>query len=468
MSTQHPGNGSLPDSLVPRLLSALAAKGDAYVPRTKHQRNGRPDFTNRLILETSPYLLQHAHNPVNWYPWGAEAFAEAKTLGRPAFMSIGYATCHWCHVMEEESFEDIEIATFLNANYVCIKVDREERPDVDAVYMSALQRLKGGGGWPMSVWLNAEREPFFAGTYFPPRDGVRGAQRGFLSIVKDIHETFVKQPEHVADASAALVQAVKQDMEGNTPAATGNVPTGKAITNTLDYFRRAFDPTNGGVNRVPKFPSSLPVRLLLRYHRRTRDEKFLKMATLTLQKMAAGGMFDQVGGGFHRYSTDATWLVPHFEKMLYDNALLVVCYVEAFAHTKRGDFSRVVRQVLDYVLREMTAPEGGFFSATDADSEGEEGKFFVWSKSDVYDVLGDEAESFCAFYDITETGNFEGANIPHIDHPNEDTWNVFGAARAKLHAARAKRIPPLRDEKILAAWNGLMLSAFALAGRVLN
>jgi len=466
--TNLPGEPQLPEELAVHLQQALGAKGASYKPRTKHRQGQLPDFTNRLILETSPYLLQHAHNPVNWYPWGNEAFDDARRLGRPVFLSIGYATCHWCHVMEEESFEDVQIAAVLNQNYICIKVDREERPDVDAVYMSALQRLKGGGGWPMSVWLNAEREPFFAGTYFPPRDGVRGVQRGFLSMLRDIHDTFVKQPDHVKEASEALVEALKQDMEGSTPTSKGELPTAKAITNTLDYFRRSFDPEHGGLRRVPKFPSNLPVRLMLRYHRRTRDEKFLNMATLTLQKMAAGGMYDQVGGGFHRYSTDATWLVPHFEKMLYDNALLVVSYVEAFCQTKRRDFERVAREVLDYVLREMTSPEGGFYCATDADSEGEEGKFFVWSRAEVLAVLGTQGEEFCRYYDITDEGNFEGHNIPHADCPNEDTWQSLSTARAKLYEVRKQRLPPLLDDKILAAWNGLMLSAFSMAGRVFN
>ncbi|MDX2024159.1 MAG: thioredoxin domain-containing protein [Deltaproteobacteria bacterium] len=456
------------DAVVSNLAAALAAKGPDYVPRTKHVENGRPLYTNRLIHETSPYLLQHAHNPVNWYPWGAEAFDEAKRLGRPVFLSVGYATCHWCHVMEEESFEDGEIAAFLNEHYVCIKVDREERPDVDAVYMSALQRLKGGGGWPMSVWLTPAREPFYAGTYFPPRDGVRGVQRGFLSMLRDIADTFVNEPAHVNEAAVALVEAVKQSMEGQSPAKRGKLPSAKAITNTVDYVRRAFDPEHGGLRRVPKFPSNLPVRLLLRYHRRTRDERFLKMATLTLEKMAAGGIYDQLGGGFHRYSTDGVWLVPHFEKMLYDNALLVVSYVEAFAQTKRRDFERVAREVLDYVLREMTAPEGGFYSATDADSEGEEGRFFVWSLSEIEAALGADAAAFCAHYGVTAAGNFEGHNILSVPFPNEDTWAALAPARAKLYEIRQRRVPPLRDEKVLAAWNGLMLSAFAVAGRVFD
>ncbi|MEO8214204.1 MAG: DUF255 domain-containing protein, partial [Myxococcales bacterium] len=318
---------------------------------------GRPRFTNRLALETSPYLLQHAHNPVNWFPWGDEAFAEAARLSRPVFLSIGYSTCHWCHVMEEESFEDEEIATFLNMHYVSIKVDREERPDIDAVYMSAVQQLTGSGGWPMSVWLNAAREPFFGGTYFPPRDGARGVRHGFLSLLADLSQTFQRDPERVGKAAAALVEAVRRAMQGGAgaPAGSGTVagalPGREVIDGTVEFFKRSFDAVHGGVRRAPKFPSNVPVRLLLRHHHRTGDAEALNIATVTLEKMAAGGLYDQLAGGFHRYSTDARWLVPHFEKMLYDNALLVVAYAEAFQATGRGDFARDDRRQRRILLR---------------------------------------------------------------------------------------------------------------------
>jgi uncharacterized protein YyaL (SSP411 family) len=471
VATNHPGGPEMSESLVAELATALAARGAGYVPRTRHRDGARPRYTNRLVLQTSPYLLQHAHNPVNWYPWGEEAFADARRLGRPVFLSIGYSTCHWCHVMEEESFEDLEIATALNQQYICIKVDREERPDVDAVYMSAVQNLTGSGGWPMSVFLTADREPFFAGTYFPPRDGARGARHGFLTILRELHRTFSDNPDRVRQAATALVVRVKQDMEGGGAdggARSAGVVSPQAIVAAVDYYKRSFDKGHGGLRRAPKFPSNLPVRLLLRYHRRTGDGEALQMATLTLEKMAAGGIYDQVGGGFHRYSTDERWLVPHFEKMLYDNALLAVAYAEAYQVTKRPVLARVVRETLDYVLREMTAPQGGFYSATDADSEGEEGKYFVWSAAELRSLLAGDADRFIRHYGVTEGGNFEGHNILEVPNPDEAEHAALAGARKTLYDARSKRIPPLRDEKVLAAWNGLMISGLAVGGRVLD
>ena len=458
------------------LASRQAAPG-GYAPRTHHfvdDAHRAPRYTNRLVLETSPYLLQHAHNPVDWRPWGDEAFEEARRLGRPVFLSVGYATCHWCHVMEGESFEDEEIAAFMNAHYVCIKVDREERPDVDAVYMAAVQALTQSGGWPMSVWLTPDREPFFGGTYFPPRDGVRGARRGFLWLLGEVHRSYLEDRERVGRAAAALVAAVREQME--PPAAPdAGTPAATLVGDTVAVFERVFDAREGGLRRAPKFPSNLPIRLLLRHHRRTGDADALAMATLTLEKMAGGGMYDQIGGGFHRYSTDAEWLVPHFEKMLYDNALLAVAYAEAFQVTGRRDFARVARETLDYVVREMTAPEGGFFSATDADSVGpdgrsEEGRFFVWSEAELRAALGGgpETEAFLRHYGVTPEGNFEGANILHVARPDEAAWAAFTPQRAALYDLRARRPPPLRDEKILAAWNGLMISGLAVGGRVLD
>jgi uncharacterized protein len=484
-----PGAPAYDSALAAKLAAALEAKGPSYEPRTHHLVGRAPKYTNRLILETSPYLLQHAHNPVDWRPWGDEAFAEARRLNRPVFLSVGYSTCHWCHVMEAESFEDEEIARFMNEHYVCIKVDREERPDVDAIYMSAVQALTQSGGWPMSVWLTPAREPFFGGTYFPPRDGARGAQHGFLTVLRELAGTYAKDGDRVTRAAHALVEAVRKDMESG--GAAGARPSAAVIAETVTYFKRAFDTVEGGVRRAPKFPSNVPIRLLLRYHRRAGDADALHMATLTLEKMAGGGMYDQLGGGFHRYSTDARWLVPHFEKMLYDNALLAVAYAEAAQVTGRADFARVARETLDYVLREMTSPDGAFYSATDADSEGEEGKFFVWSQREIEEVLGDRAEAgsarrsehggpgdpprvpdltqrFLRYYGVTASGNFEGANILNAAHPDEAEWAALAPARAKLYAVRARRVPPLRDEKILAAWNGLMISGFAVAGRILD
>ena len=475
-----PGAEPFAPSLAARLAAAVEAFGPGYVPRTHHRDpSGRPRFTNRLALETSPYLLQHAHNPVNWFPWGDEAFAEARRLARPVFLSIGYSTCHWCHVMEAESFEDPEIATFLNLHYVAVKVDREERPDVDAVYMTAVQKLTGGGGWPMSMWLNANRQPFYGGTYFPPRDGARGTRHGFLTILGELAATFHREPERVAKAAEAVVQVVREDMQGGQSAAAGDMPGRDVIAATADYYRRAFDDVNGGVRRAPKFPSNIPVRLLLRQARRAGDNEALRMATVTLSKMAAGGMYDQLGGGFHRYSTDAVWLVPHFEKMLYDNALLVTAYAEAHQVTGRPELARVARETCDYVLREMTDGEGGFYSATDADSpdqagQMEEGAFFVWTAEELRRVLaeggisGPTSELFLRHYDVRPAGNREGQTILNVPAPDEATWALLTDARACLSRARARRAPPLRDEKILAAWNGLMISGLAVAGRVLD
>jgi uncharacterized protein YyaL (SSP411 family) len=425
-----------------------------------------PHFTNRLASETSPYLLQHAHNPVDWYPWGDEAFEVARRTGKPVFLSIGYSTCHWCHVMAEESFEDLEVARYLNEQYVAIKVDREERPDVDTIYMTAVQALTGAGGWPMSVWLDAERRPFYAGTYFPARDGDRGAHTGFLTILRELAEIYRAQPQRVAEAAQSITAAIRASMRGGEGGAA--VPGVELVDAAVQAYARAYDPTFGGVRGAPKFPATFPVRLLLRHYRRTRDAASLAMAEHTLEMMAAGGMHDQLAGGFHRYSTDGRWLVPHFEKMLYDNALLALAYADAWQITQRRDFARVLRTTLDYVLREMTAPDGGFFSATDADSEGEEGAFFLWTEQEIRMLLGTEADRFIGFYGVTGRGNFEGKNVLNVPTPDEDMWEALANARERLRVAREARPHPLRDEKILTAWNGLMISAFAVGGRVLG
>ncbi|HSN13505.1 MAG TPA: thioredoxin domain-containing protein [Anaeromyxobacteraceae bacterium] len=425
-----------------------------------------PRPANRLASETSPYLRQHAHNPVDWYPWGDEAFDVARRTGRPVFLSVGYSTCHWCHVMAEESFEDPEIAAVLNERFVAIKVDREERPDIDAVYMAATQALTGGGGWPMSVWLDHERRPFLAGTYFPPRDGERGALRGFLSVLRDVAEAWEKTPGRVESVAVRLADAVRVAL-GTVAEGTGRPPGVEALEAAFHASADAFDARHGGLVGAPKFPSSFPVRALLRYHRRSRDPKALAMAVRTLEAMAAGGIHDQLAGGFHRYSTDERWLVPHFEKMLYDNALLAVAYAEAWQVTRRPDFARVVRTTLDYLLRDLEAPDGGFCSATDADSEGEEGRYFIWTAEEIRRALGADAPRFEAFYGVTEEGNSQDESVLHVPRPDEAEWEALAGARARLLEVRARRPAPRRDEKRIAGWNGLAISALAFGGRVL-
>jgi uncharacterized protein YyaL (SSP411 family) len=453
-----PGAEPFSPELAERIAGALRARPPDAVPRTRHRDGTVPRFTNRLIFESSPYLQQHAHNPVNWYSWGDEAFAAARAANKPLFLSIGYSTCHWCHVMEEQSFEDLEIAQLLNERFIAIKVDREERPDVDTVYMTAVQALTGHGGWPMSVWLDADRRPFYTGTYFP--------RPAFAQVLERLSEIYAEDPGRVAEAATSITAAVQGAMAGAD--ASSDVPGTEALDAAVRFYAQVYDVVCGGVRGAPKFPSSLPVRLLLRQHRRTGDTEALAMAEHTLAMMAAGGMHDQLAGGFHRYSTDERWLVPHFEKMLYDNALLAVAYAEAWQVTGRADFARVLLTTLDYVLREMTSPDGAFYSATDADSEGEEGTFFLWTIDEIRQLLGPSAERFIAFYGVTAAGNFEGKNILYVPAPNEETWTALEHDRELLRHAREQRPHPLRDEKILTAWNGLMISALAIGGRLLD
>jgi uncharacterized protein YyaL (SSP411 family) len=479
-----PGAPPFPPELLKRFESRLREMGAGYRPRTRHLlADGRAKYTNRLFLSSSPYLLQHAHNPVNWYPWGDEAFEAAKRLGRPVLLSVGYSTCHWCHVMEEESFEDEEIARVMNESYIAIKVDREERPDVDAIYMSGVQALTGSGGWPMTVWLTPDRKPFYGGTYFPARDGDRGARTGFLTLLRRLRAIVDEQPDRVAQSAAALAESIRQRLA--PPAGGDGLPGDEVLRSAAAPYRERYDATHGGIQGAPKFPSSLPIRFLLRHHRRTGDRKSLEMAALTLEKMAAGGMYDQAGGGFHRYSTDARWLVPHFEKMLYDNALLTIAYLEGYQATGREDFARVAREILRYVERDMTSPQGGFYSATDADSlapggHREEGYFFTWTPAEIEAALGkDRARVVSSYYGVTARGNFEGRSILHVPRPLADVARelrldpvrlraILDKARESLYRDRAKRPPPLRDEKILTAWNGLMISAYARAALVLG
>jgi uncharacterized protein YyaL (SSP411 family) len=437
----------------------------------------QPPFTNRLLHETSPYLKQHAHNPVDWYPWGEEALRRARELDRPIFLSIGYSACHWCHVMEHESFEDPEVGRFLNEHFVSIKVDREERPDLDQLYMTAVQLLTGQGGWPMSMFLTPSLKPFYGGTYFPPDE--RHGRPSFKRVLESIIRAWQTQREQVEEQSGHVTEGVRQAVE--VEPAAGDL-TADLLQPVVASLRRIFDSTYGGFGQAPKFPHSMEIRLLLRLWRRFGDDEALRMATTTLDGMALGGMYDHLGGGFHRYSTDRRWLVPHFEKMLYDNALLTVAYLEAFQATGNPLYHVVVEETLGYVLREMTSPEGGFYSTQDADSEGEEGKFFVWSVGEVEEVLGVYlSAAFRPVYGVMKAeGNWEhGKNILHRTRPFDQDAQKLGlseselrerlnAAKLKLFDVRSRRVWPHRDEKMLTAWNGLMIAAFARAAQVLD
>jgi uncharacterized protein YyaL (SSP411 family) len=426
---------------------------------------------NRLIHESSLYLRQHARNPVDWYPWGPEALARARDLDRPIFLSIGYSACHWCHVMEHESFEDEATAELLNRHFVPIKVDREERPDLDTIYMTALQAMtQEGGGWPLSVWLTPDLHPFYAGTYFPPSN--RYGRPGFRTLLEAIAEAWKTRRDDITQQSAEVVRFLNQ----NQPAGGARELRPELLSNSARALQRIFDPRYGGFGRAPKFPHPMEIRLLLRVWKRFGDDTALHMVRHTLDRMAAGGIYDQMGGGFHRYSTDERWLVPHFEKMLYDNALLASAYVEAWQATGDPEYRRVASETLDYVLREMTDPAGAFYSTQDADCEGEEGKFYVWTRAEVEGVLGaEDARLFFAAYDITDAGNWEGHNIPNrprtwpevarsLGVPEDELRRRCREMADRLYQARAKRVWPGRDEKVLTAWNGLMIAAFAQAG----
>ncbi len=430
---------------------------------------------NRLAHESSPYLLQHANNPVDWHPWGEEALRKARTENKPIFLSIGYAACHWCHVMEHESFEDPETAELLNRHFVSIKVDREERPDLDAIYMDAVVGLTGNGGWPMSVWLTPDGVPFYAGTYFPktPRYGMPS----FKQVLTALAEAWDGDRARIEQTTASLLEFYQRESAILSRSASPLDPT--LFDAAVVALHNSFDAAQGGWGRAPKFPQPMTIEFLLRYDRQTGDTRARRMIDKTLTAMAEGGMYDQLGGGFHRYSTDARWLVPHFEKMLYDNSQLARVYLHAWQLTGAPLYRRIATETLDYVAREMTHPAGGFYSTQDADSEGEEGKFFVWSHDEIQRVLGADAALFCAAYDVTPAGNWEGHNILHVAGSVEQIAQKHGVdvptlegilaeARRKLFAAREQRIKPGRDEKVLTAWNGLMLAAFAEAARALG
>ena len=475
MSRLPPGASARDDELQARLDAATGAAP----ARTRHLDDaGRPVFVNRLVEAASPYLLQHAHNPVDWWPWGDAAFAEARRRDVPVFLSVGYATCHWCHVMEHESFEDLAVAERLNADFVPVKVDREARPDVDGIYMMAVQALTGQGGWPMSVWLDpASREPFFAGTYFPPDD--RWGRPGFPTLLARITELWADDREKVLAQGREIAQAVRAEL--SLPSADTPVrPDVSALDAAAAYYHHAFDAERGGFGGAPKFPRPDVLRLLLRHHRRTGEAWALAAVETTLDAMHQGGIYDHLGGGFARYATDADWRVPHFEKMLYDNALLVPAYLEAFQATGAVRHAEVAREVLAFVDREMSTAEGAFVSAFDADSEGEEGRYYLWTPEEIDAVVGPErGELVRACYGVTEAGDLEGRSVLHLAEPTEQVaerlgvqeavlLEVLAEARPLLLAARARRERPLIDDKVLTGWNGLMISAFAQAARVLR
>lgn len=430
---------------------------------------------NRLLTETSPYLQQHAFNPVDWFPWGVEAFEKAQRECKPIFLSVGYSACHWCHVMERESFENEEIARLLNEHYISIKVDREERPDVDQIYMSAVQLITRRGGWPMSVFLTPDGRPYYGGTYWPPVS--RQGMPGFRDILLKLHDYWTNQRDEIETSAGQLLEAIQGLAAPVFESADLNTETIRQATRELIG---SADRKHGGFGSAPKFPHPMDLRLLMRSWKRFGDANALDIVRTTLTKMARGGIYDHLGGGFHRYSTDHYWLVPHFEKMLYDNALLVPVYLEMFQITGEPFFATIARQTLDYVLREMTSPGGGFYSTQDADSEGVEGKFFVWTPSETIAVLGaDDASLFNTCYDVSARGNWEGHSILNLPHPLEEIAQahhlelteleqILQQCREKLLAARSRRIAPGRDEKILSGWNGMMISAFAQAAAVLH
>ena len=432
-----------------------------------------PKHTNRLIHETSPYLRQHAHNPVDWYPWGKDALAKAKAENKPILLSIGYSACHWCHVMERESFENPDIAKLMNEHFVSIKVDREERPDLDDIYQKSAQAfMRRGGGWPLTVFLTPDQEPFWGGTYFPPTP--RHGMPGFPEVLLGVVEAYNKEPAQVQQNTQKVKAGLRQIA---SPQPSTDPLTEELLDGAVKDLGAFYEPVNGGFGDAPKFPTPPPFQVLLRQFARTKDQQALDMTLHSLWKMAAGGIYDHLGGGFHRYSTDGQWLVPHFEKMLYDNAQLVRLYLDGWRLSREPRFKQVVEETIEYLRREMIHPDGGFYTAQDADSEGHEGKYFIWEPAEVNAILGlDLGGMFCRVYDITDRGNFEGKNIPNLinangkidvkDLPNAE--QAFADARRKLLEVRERRVKPLRDDKILTGWNGLMLSGVLDAYQTLS
>ncbi len=428
---------------------------------------GTHKFTNKLIGSSSPYLLEHAHNPVNWYPWGEEALSKARIENKPIFLSVGYMACHWCHVMAREDFENEEIANILNAHFVAIKVDREQRPDIDAQYMLAVQMMTGSGGWPMSVILTSDRKPFFGGTYFPPAE--------FKELLNKVVDVVAKRPEAVREQADKIAAAVA---DASRPAVPGALTT-NILDRVVQGLRQRFDAAEGGFAKQPKFPEAPNLAFLLARYRKTHDKTALAMVTRTLDHMAAGGIYDQIGGGFHRYSTDAIWRVPHFEKMLYDQAQLALVYLDAFEITHVPRYRQIVEETLAFVEREMRDGEGGFMSTLDADSEGQEGKFYLWTPDQFREVLGDDAPLFEAVYGVSASGDLDGKSVLHSASTIEEVaaahhlsaaelTHRMASMREKLLQARAKRVRPRTDDKVLASWNGLMIATYARANRVLG
>jgi uncharacterized protein YyaL (SSP411 family) len=419
---------------------------------------------NRLARETSPYLLQHANNPVDWYPWGDEALNRSRTEDKPILLSIGYSACHWCHIMAHESFDNTNIANFMNENFINIKVDREERPDLDSIYMQAVQAITGSGGWPLTVFLTPDGKPFFGGTYFPPED--RRGMPGFNRVLKTVADAYKNRRGEIEEAAGQIVAALTAKTRG-----------GGKETLVVDILEQAyltlqkdFDNENGGFGSAPKFPQPMALEFLLRYFHRAQDKTVVEMVNFTLEKMAKGGIYDQIGGGFHRYATDSIWLVPHFEKMLYDNALLSRIYLQAYVVTGKQLFRSVVEQTIDYVLREMASPRGAFYSTQDADSEGIEGKYYLWTPQEIEEVVGkQDGRIVTDYFDVTANGNFEGQNILHVVKELEpEASRIIDQAKVSLLRRREQRVKPGRDEKILASWNGLMLASLAEAACVLE
>jgi uncharacterized protein YyaL (SSP411 family) len=455
-----------------KLLAYKNARGFHNV-RVESLTKKTRKHTNQLIHEKSPYLLQHAHNPVEWYSWGDKAFEKAMKEDKPIFLSIGYSTCHWCHVMERESFENPRIAKLMNGAFVNIKVDREERPDIDSLYMSVAQMMTGSGGWPLTIIMRPDKTPFFAATYIPPE--TRFGRMGMDELIPEIQRLWQEDRPRLDTISKNIQENLKNLITGSQGAEVGE----GVLEKTYERLHERFDEEYGGFGFRPKFPSPHNLLFLLRYWKRTKNGDALRMVENTLQAMRLGGIFDHIGFGFHRYSTDPKWLLPHFEKMLYDQAMLIMAYSEAYQATKKEDYAQTVREVITYVLRDMTSTQGGFYSAEDADSEGEEGRFYVWSEQEIRDILSKkEAEAFLNTYNFEVHGNFVeeatgkriGTNIPHLKQPisNKPLARLLGSAREKLFGIREERIHPHKDDKILTDWNGLMIAALAKASRILG
>ena len=453
--------GQLPRAVQSSIDARLKALGDAYKPSVRHRGpDGKPLYTNRLLLETSPYLLRHAHHPVNWFPWGDEAFAEARRRKVPVLLSIGYSACHWCHVMESESFENEGIARQINQNYVAVKVDREELPDVDETYGRALEALGVPVGWPMTLWLNADRQAFYGGNYVPPWDGHRGVRLGLENLLPKLKAEYDANPARVTAAAKAL----SGSGDGLEPGA--ELPGGDLVRAAGESYARRFDAVNGGVNVVRKFPSSLPVPFLLSAF--AHEPRFQRMAKITLDRMAEGALRDHLGGGFHRYTIDPRWRIPHFEKMLLDNALLVRAYLAGYVAFKDERYSQVARETLRFVAREMTSPEGAFYGALDAQSDGREGAYYTWTRAELNEALGTTAgASFAKAYHVEAPGAVDGRSPLWLEPGAKDSAEL-AKARAALLEQRKKRKLPVQDEKIVLGWNGLMISAFAEAGFLLG